>query len=167
MQVKDLFEVENELSLEDKKGIYKNLQIYINSKDYEDLISWGKEKWDALLEKIRKEVRERKKTELLKSKLDHLINHIEFLEEVKTRIDDTEWGRIVKQHLDTDIKRANDNIEIRVEELWDAPIYSKADMLKMDRAYYMTINEKINEYCNVYLPQKEQTQESMHPYEES
>jgi hypothetical protein len=106
----------------------------------------------------------REKTELIKSKLDHLVEYTTFLAEIYEQIDESAGGKIVKKHINSDIELANNNVEIRVEDFWDAPIYSKADMLKMKRSEYMTIEAKVAEYSNAYTEVKEEKVKEMHPY---
>ncbi len=154
-----------EISTEEKKQAYKDLMKYRQSKNCEATIEEVKEEAAELYEAILKELKTRKKPELVKSELDKTTEYVTFLTWLSGSIDESEGGKIVLRELAGMIERAMNNIEIRVETGFDSPRYTKLDMLKALRAEYMCIDQTIDHIIGKYAEEKKE-EESLHPYEE-
>jgi hypothetical protein len=80
-------------------------------------------------------------------------------------IDESTGGKIFKTELERQIGACNSHIDLKVEVGFDAPIYSKADMLKAKRGNYINIDKKLQEFISKYAP-KDDKKVDLDPYEE-
>ena len=173
MEVKELVGdielTEEQKALKEKqenKENFKAIQKYILSDDYKKLLWYGKEKADNLVKDIERELKTRKKAELIYSEVDDLVEYNKFLADVLKQIDNSEWWIVLKNEILKEIETVNSNIYIKVDKdnFFDAPRFTKLDAIKTKRNLYMTIDMKISTYSNRYAEIEEQEQEDKHPY---
>lgn len=178
MEVKDLIktsEIEEitkneeqekeEALLLERKETFNKLTKYLQSDEYKELCEYFTKKWNALDSQIIKLVKERKETKWEKSELDKMVEFWDYLDEVLEKLWWTEWELIMKADLLRDKESVNSHILNKVEELFDMPVYSKADLLKQKRIDYLLLWKRIEGKVNSYADLKEEKQD-LHPYED-
>lgn len=117
------------------------------------------------MEEIKTEIETREKPELVKSELDKVRIYKKFLNGLINRIDNSAGGKIFKTELERQIGACDSHIELKVEVGFDAPIYSRADMMKADRGNRINIDKKLQEFISKYAP-KDDKKVDLDPYEE-
>lgn len=155
-----------ELNQEQKKNIYKQLVRYKSSKNYTDLITDGKSAAEWYLQAIKEEFANRSEIKLEYSDVTKLWAYIKFVQDLISKIDDSEAGKIIKETLQQQVNNAETHFYNKVEIGFDAPSYTKLDSLKELRNMNLTIERRIDEVINSYMPDAKDD-ESLHPYEEN
>ena len=117
------------------------------------------------MEEIKTEIETREKPELVKSELDKVVIYKEFITGLLEEIDNSAGGKIFKKELERQVGACDSHIELKVEVGFDAPIYSKADMMKADRGNWINIDKKLQEFISKYAP-KDDKKVDLDPYEE-
>lgn len=149
MEIKDLVNVELseeekvELELQEKKDKYNKTQKYINTEEFKKLCKDFKDKWDLLLEDIKQELISRKKVEAIKSEINKIEQDVEYYKSISNKLWKSEWEKVFKDELAIRVENAESNMFVKVapDELFDLPVYTKLDMLKMKRNSYSTVDK--------------------------
>lgn len=159
-----------ELTVEQKKEIYKQINEYINSDDYKKVIAYAEKKEQEYLEKVRNERKNRKKIVAEYSELSKDEKYAEYMLDMSKQFDNSEGGKILSK----DFKEQHDIVQYNIEvkevnketgEIFDMPLYTKLDVLKVSRRLYRFFPKKVAEIHNIYLDSKEKTID-LDPYEE-
>jgi len=158
-------EAEIEVSHDETKKIYKDLVKYSISESFQTILENGNKTGKDLLEFIKEEFKTRDKPELVKSELDKVVIYKEFITGLIEEIDNSVGGKIFKKELERQLGVCDSHIELKVEVGFDAPIYSKADMMKADRGNWINIDKKLQEFISKYAP-KDDKKVDLDPYEE-
>lgn len=151
--------------LDERKEKFKKINKYIQSKSYEKLCKYFREKWEALTETIRESLLVRQEAKTIKSQLDRDIVFKNFLSEVKEQFWNSEWEEVLKNDFQESINNVETHIFNKIEELYDAPVYTEIDILKQIRIDYLCIDQRIERILASYADRKEEKQ-SLHPYED-
>lgn len=149
MEVKDLIKNELteqeqiELELQEKKDKYNKTQKYINTEEFTKLCEEFKAEWDLLFEEIKLELKNRKKVEAIKSEINKIEQDVEYYKAISKKLGKSEWEKVFKDELKIRIENAESNMFVKVapDELFDLPVYTKLDMLKMKRNSYSTVGK--------------------------
>lgn len=171
MEVKDMFEDLTEeqkelLQLQERKDKYKKLQHYLQSDAFEKICEHFESKWKEIEKEIIKEIKERQETKVLKSELDKNHQFYNFQRELIEQLWDSEWELILKKDLEDNSENTFTHCLNKIEELYDAPVYSNLDLLKQLRIDYIMVWERLRRMSAFYLDTKE-IEDNSNPYEEA
>ena len=133
--------------------------------DFKKLISYFEARWNDLLEKLKKEIKTRKKTELKYSETDYDYLFIKILQEFIKWLWESEWEKVIKEYWEEQIENIESNIYNKVSELYDAPVYSNFDMLKREKNDYMLFWKRIEMIRESFNRQKQKIS-NPNPYED-
>lgn len=163
-------EQEQELTQEQKKEIYKKINEYINSDDYKKVIKYAEKKEQECLEKVREELKKRKKIVAEYSELSKDEKYSEYMLDMSKQFDDSEWGKILSKEFKDQHEIAEHNIEVKevnkeTGEIFDMPLYTKLDVLKVSRRLYKFFPKKVEEIHKLYLDSKTKNID-LDPYED-
>lgn len=150
-----------ELSLEERREIFKKLKKYQVSKEWKDLISEWEKNAEKLLEVIKLEIVTREKAELVFSELDKLKAYIEFVENIISKISNETF----KQHLQEQVDNGYTHMFNKVEVSFDAPFYSRLDKVKELRNMNLTIWRRLEDVIAYYDDEKKEW-DNANPYED-
>lgn len=173
MEVKDLLEdklseeEQKALELEIRKEKYKKTQRYLLTDEFQKLCEKLEAKWETLFEKIKEEIEKRKEVKAIKSEVDRIVSDIEFYNNILAELWESEWAKVFAEELKERIVNAESNIYIKisVEEMFDFPMYTKLDMLKIKRNRLSTIRQYMYKISESYFDNKD-LQAPLNPYEE-
>ena len=174
MEVKDLLKdqltenQERELELQTRKDNYKKTQRYILTDEFRKLCKYFDNKWKKVFEEIKLEIKNRKQTVAIKSELDKILQDIEYYDSIFKQLWTSEWEKVLKDELNTRKINAESNVYIKVQpdELFDLPVYTKLDMLKMKRNGYLTVEKYITLISEWFFDAKD-SENNPNPYEEA
>lgn len=158
--------VEIEAPVADNKQKYKDLMKYRTSKNCVKMIEDSKFIADGLYKAMYEELKKRKKPELISSELDRTFNYAKFLDHLIENIDSSEGGKIVKEELLAMKEKAMSNVEIKVALGFDAPMFTKLDMIKAERAEFACVDQTIDHIVSKYAEVKKE-EAALHPYDEN
>lgn len=163
-------EQEQELTQEQKKEIYKKINEYINSDDFKRVIKYSEKKEKDYLEKVRDEIAKRKKIVAEYSELSKDAMYAEYMLDMSKQFDDSEWGKILSKEFEDQHDIAIHNIEVKevnkeTGEIFDMPLYTKLDVLKVSRRLYRFFPKKVEEIHKLYLDSKTKDID-LDPYED-
>lgn len=162
----DLTQEELELKIKhERKERFKKLNKYIQSDEFKEICSYFRKKWEDLTDEIRTKLQERTETKTIKSQLDRDVLFQNFLKEVKEQFGSSEWEEILKLEFQESINNVETHIFNKIEELYDAPVYSEIDIIKQIRIDYLCVDQRIKRIMASYADWKEE-KISLHPYEE-
>lgn len=154
-----------ELSQDEIKKIYKDLMHYRLSDNFKEICEEGNKAGEKLLEDIQKEFKTRKLPKMEYSEANKLNVYINFYSGVLERVDDSEGGKKFKEEINKQIQNGLSHLYNKVEIGFDAPMFTKLDLLKVLRTTNLTIDKKLDEIINEFTPKQEE-ETSNHPYEE-
>lgn len=174
MEVKDLIQdplteqEQKEKDLLERKEKYKATQRYLLSPAFRKLIEEFTIEWEEIFTKIKTELKTRKKTEALSSEVDKIVADIAYYKKIISKLDKTEWAKILKGEIEARITNAESNIYIKVapEELFDLPVFTKLDMLKRKRNSYLTTDKLLHNISDWFFDDKEKG-DNPNPYDEA
>lgn len=163
--------MEETLDNAQKKEKYKAIHEFINSDGYNNVIEYCKIKEAEAVKQIEKEFDKRKKVVSEYSELNKYKAYADFMLDVSKMFDESEWGKILKQDFLDQHQSAMNMVYIKEYsddegKLYDVPMFTTLDILKVTRRLYHLIKNKIQEMHDVYSVEKKKEVESLHPYEE-
>lgn len=156
----------NERIRAERREKYKATQKYLLTDSYKELTKYFSDKGDNMKDSIRKEISTRKKSVAEKSEVDVVYNFILFLEEVLDKLGNSEGEKVYRAIIEEQIANGWTNIENKVEELGDVPIYSKLDFIKQARIDYLLLNKRMENWSEGFADKKDEKIPDSHPYEE-
>lgn len=170
MEVKDIIEDLSEeqkelLEIQEKKEKYKKLQHFINSESFTEITKYFENKWKEIENKIIEIIKNRKEAKVLKSELDKNYQFYNFQIELIEKLWESEWEKILKEDLRENSENTFTHCLNKIEELYDAPVYSELDLLKQLRIDYIMVWERFRRMSAFYLHTKE-IEDNSNPYEE-
>ena len=159
-----------ELTVEQKKEIYKKINEYINSDDYQKVIAYAEKKEQEYIEEVRNEIKNRKKVVAEYSEISKDEQYAEYMLDMSKQFDDSEWGKILSKEFKYQYDLAINHIEVKevnkeTGEIFDIPLYSKLDILKFSRRQYRYFYKKVAEIHSLYLDGKTKDID-LDPYED-
>lgn len=155
---------------EKNKEIYKKINEYINSDDYQRVIKYAEKKEQECLKKVREERKKRKKIVAEYSELSKDEKYSEYMLDMSKQFDDSEGGKILSKEFKDQHEIAEHNIEVKevnkeTGEIFDMPLYTKLDVLKVSRRLYRFFPKKVAEIHSLYLDSKTKDID-LDPYED-
>ena len=140
----------------------------ILSKEFQKVCEKFEKRWDKLFTEIKKEIKEREEVKAIKSEVDRIVSDIEFYNDILKELWDGEWEQVFKEELETRKVNAESNIYIKisVEEMFDFPMYTKLDMLKIKRNRLSTIRQYMTKISEWFYDSNESLA-PLNPYEEA
>lgn len=157
---------------------YKATQRYLQSEEYSAIVDKFRKDGEEMLPIIRNEIETREKVETTKSEADKVLGFVKFMEEVLSMIGDSEGGKVFKEiisgqieagwsHVDNKImSRYNEEDEFSPLIPFDAPVYSKLDLMKQARIDRLRLDSRMEGWSDSFSDPKAQQIPSAHPYEE-
>lgn len=173
MEVKDLLteelteEQQKALEIDTRKDNYKKTQKYLLTPAFKKLCDKFYKEWELMIEDIKTELKTRGKTDAMKSEADKIAQDIEYYKKIKSELWNTDWEKVLKLALDVRIENAESNVYIKVDPsaLFDLPVYTTLDMLKLERNSLMTLEQYLTWISELFLDGKD-APSNPNPYEE-
>ena len=124
-------------------------------------------KIETVEELLKEELKTRTTTEATNSEVDKIAQDIEYYAKIIKNLGKTDWEEVLVQEMSLRIRNAESNVYIKVDPLalFDLPVYTYLDMLKLQRNSLMTIEEYITWISNLFLDGKDAIS-NPNPYEE-
>lgn len=170
MEVKDILEDLSEeqkqlLETQERKEKYKKLQHFLNSKEFDKITKYFENKWKEIETQIIESIKTRKEAKVVKSELDKNYQFYNFQNELIEQLWESEWEKILKEDLKSNSENTFTHCLNKIEELYDAPVYSELDLLKQLRIDYIMVWERFRRMSAFYLDTKD-IEDNANPYEE-
>jgi hypothetical protein len=157
----------NERIRAERREKYKATQKYLLTDSYKELTEYFINKGEELKENIHTEINTREKSVAEKSEVDVVYAFIQFLGEVLDKLGDSDGEKVYRAIIEEQIANGWTNIENKVEELGDVPIYSKLDFIKQARIDYLLLNKRMENWSEGFADNKEEKIPDGHPYEDN
>lgn len=170
MKVKDLLndltdEQKELLEKDQRKEKYKKLSHFLQTKDFEKICKHFEKKWEALTKKVTDLIQNRNECKAEKSELDKNYQFYNFQKELAEKLWDSEAEQVLKKDLLDNAENTYTHCLNKIEELYDAPVYTQLDLLKQLRIDYLMVWERLRRMTEFYLDTKE-IMDNANPYEE-
>lgn len=147
------------------KDIEKAPIISYEWENYNDFLDHFKFEWEKLLNELKEEIKNREETKLIYSQTDFDFNFATILQDFKDALWESAWEIALKEYLSEQILAIESNVFNKWEELYDAPVYSKFDLLKRKKNEYIILNKRIESIRNSYQTQTQKL-DNPNPYED-
>jgi len=151
------------LDTDTRRENYKQSQKYLLTPAFKKLCKKFMIEWKSMMSIIKQELKTREKTDAVKSEADKIAQDIAYYEKIKSALGNTKWEKVLKLALEVRIENAESNVYIKVDpsNLFDLPVYTKLDMLKLERNSLMTLEAYITWISELFQDAKEKETQSL------
>lgn len=167
-QIEELTDEQKELlEIDIRRKKYKILKNYLLTSEYEDLVNKFEIKANDLLEKIEKELDNRRNgwvSKATQSELNFSLQFYDFQRELANALWNSEAEQILKSDLLQNADNTYTHLTNKIEELYDVPSYSDLDLFKKARVEYALIRDRIEQMVWFYNDNIE-VENNPNPYE--
>jgi putative cell wall-binding protein len=147
------------------KDIEKAPIITYEWEAYNKFLELFKEKGNIILEELKREIKWRKETKLIHSQTDFDHNFACILQDFIYELWESKWEEVLKEYLYEQIEAIESNVFNKTEELYDAPVFSKFDLLKRKKNEYLLLSKRIEIIRNSFSTQIQKL-DNPNPYED-
>lgn len=152
---------------EEQKQAFKEVKRYQQTENYEAIISEYEAKAPEILKAIQKELKNREEIKCEVSELQKLNLYVTMTEGMVAKIDrSTEGGRLLAEEFERQIQNALTHIYGDVRVGFDAPMYTKLDLIKEGRNFATTIRRRLEEAVATFDVSRPAPVQAAHPYDE-
>ncbi len=163
----DLKPAETPEATDEQKHQFREVTRWGKSDNFKEIVKEITEQADIRLEEIKKEMKKRKEIKLEASELTKLNMYAALVTELIEKVDrSTEGGELVAQNLEIQVKNSLSHVFGEVKVGFDAPMYTRLDMMKEARNFCLTIEQRLNNAIKDFDYSKTEVPQSAHPYEE-
>lgn len=142
-EIKDLSETE-------RAKIVRELRKYEMSESFETLVADEKKQSEEIAEWFIEELLGRPEAKLEYSQCYRDYLTLEYMETVIDEVNETEWGKAFKLALGNNARQFNKTITERIEMWYDAPAFTKLDIMKHNSALRTSVKVWLSQTISAY-----------------
>lgn len=151
---------------DEQKQQYKEVLRWGQSENFKEIVKNVSAQADIRLEEIKKELNKREEIKLEASELNKLNLYTTLVSDLVGMVDrSTDGGELIAQNLESQIHNSLTHIYGQVSVGFDAPMFTRLDMMKEARNFCLTIEARLTNAINDFNYEKSKAPEALHPYE--